>query len=72
MHKRITTRKLNDGTLHIEAPGCVINIHPGLHNTKGQEVTAITIQCDQYAGESKWTLPDYEDSKHLNVRAVKQ
>lgn len=69
--KRISTRKLPDGILHIEAPGCVINIHPGLHNSDGQEVTAIAIQCDQYAGEPKWTLPEFNGGKYLNVRVLR-
>lgn len=69
--RKPSTKWLNGNTLHIEAPGCVINVHVGLHNRDGQDVTSVTIQCDQYAGEPKWTLPDYNDAKHLNVRVLR-
>lgn len=68
---RPKTTWINGDTLHVEAPGCIVNIHVGLATSEGSDVTAISIQCDQYAGEAKWTLPDYGDAKHLNVRAVK-
>lgn len=68
---RISERS-KEKTLHIEAPGCIINVHIGLFTSDGQAVTAITIQCDQYAGEPIWTLPDYGNAATLNVRAVRE
>ena len=58
-------------TLHIEAPGCVINIMAPLWNTEGNQVTRIEILVDQYVGE-EWELPDFGDAKHLSFRVVKK
>lgn len=69
--KKPTVTWINGDTLHVEAPGCVVNVRLGLHNSEGQDVTAITVQCDQYAGEPAWSLPDYGDAKHLNARVVR-
>ena len=57
--KRPKAKWLNGNTLHIEAPGCIVNIRVGLRNLDGQEVTAVSVKCDQYAGEPKWSLPDH-------------
>ena len=45
--------------IHCEVEGGVINIHEGLHNTKGQKVTSISISPDDsYSGERIWkTVP---------------
>jgi hypothetical protein len=68
-----TVSKRDNGQLiHIEAPGCIVNIRLGLSTVAGQEVTAITIQCDNYAGEAAWTMPDFENARHLHVRVVKE
>ena len=42
-----------DGILHIETDYCIVNVHAGLTNRKGQGVTAIEILPDNYAGEQK-------------------
>lgn len=68
--KRVNATIRGDGITHIEAPGCIVNIHTGLTNRTGQSVTAISIVCDQYAGEPKWTLPDLNDTKSFNVRVM--
>ena len=34
--------------LHIEAPGCIVNISAGLTDGEGNEVTTVQIQCDDY------------------------
>jgi len=68
----VISERSRDKQLHIEAPGCIINIHTGLRTSDGQRATAITVQCDQYAGEPKWTLPDLGGAKHFNVRVVEQ
>ena len=70
--KRVTAVTSEDGITHIEAPGCVINIHAGLTNRQGQVVTAITIRCDQHVGEPVWVLPDFNDVKYLNVRVMRE
>lgn len=42
-------------TLHIEAPGCIVNIHFGLTDMDGHRVTNVSITADRYAGEQQWT-----------------
>lgn len=63
-------------TLHIEAPGCIVNIRFGLTDTEGREVTNISITADQYAGEPKWqaiadTRYSSEPSRGIGVRVVR-
>lgn len=71
--KRIShTRRSKDKLLHIEADGCIINVHVGLHDATGKPVTTVTIICDNYAGEGAWTMPDLDHSQHANVRIVQQ
>lgn len=62
--------------LHIEAPGCIVNIHFGLTDRDGREVTNISISADQYAGEPKWqAIADTRDTsdpgKGIGVRVVR-
>lgn len=45
--------------LHIEAPGCIVNITKNLHDTEGREVTRIDIKCDDYSGDPAVTMPDF-------------
>lgn len=52
--------------LHIEAPGCIVNIRHGLRNTAGREIISVTVLCDQ-----DWFLPDFNGSTSANVRAQK-
>jgi hypothetical protein len=40
--------------LHVEAPGCIVNVHFGLHDASGREVTTVSVNPDQYAGEPAW------------------
>lgn len=46
--------------LHIEAPGCIINVHVGLHDSDGRAVTSISVSPngDRYSGEPEWWLAD--------------
>lgn len=64
--------------LHIEAPGCIINITGNLHDVEGREVTRVDIQCDRNtgAGENLVTIPDMptDDGKpctYLGARVVR-
>lgn len=58
--------------LHIEAPGCIVNIVKGLRDSEGREVTRVDIKCDQYAGSPKATLPDFDNADFLGVRVVRE
>ncbi len=68
--KQVTAATRGDRITHIEAPGCIVNIHTGLYDTQGCAVTSVEILCDQYAGEPKWSLPDFGDRTCMNVRVV--
>lgn len=50
--------------LHIEAPGCIVNIRHALRDTEGREVTSVQINADQ-TQESSWTLPDMFDLRDV-------
>ena len=55
--------------LHVEAPGCIINIRAGLETDEGRPVTVVSIICDDYATDT-WRLDDGE--KFVSLRIVKQ
>lgn len=59
--------------LHIEAPGCIINIHVGLSDVDGREVTRVSIDADgdRYSGEPQWWIDGEEGKKGLGVRIVR-
>ena len=70
---RLTKRTGKDGKLHIEAPGCIINIRCNLHDKDGREVTSVEIICDQYRGEPTWSINgEGEDYNTHNVRIVRE
>lgn len=54
-------------TLHIEAPGCIVNITTTLTDTEGRKVTAIEIIADRYKGE-EWHMPDFNQTQAMSVR----
>ena len=54
-------------TLHIEVPGCIVNIDTGLHDAEGNTITRISIRADQYVDE-EWHLPDFEDLQYIGIR----
>lgn len=64
----VLSRRSKDKLLHIEAPGCIINIQTGLHDRAGNAITSVQIKCDEYAGEPNVYLPDFDNAKSLNVR----
>lgn len=49
--------------LHIEAPGCIVNIFHLLKDTEGRSVTAVEVILDD-----GWSLPDFEGRRGINVR----
>lgn len=60
-------------TLHVEAPGCIVNIHFGLHDREGRSVTNISITPDQYSGEQQWTTHTIErTTSGCGVRVVQE
>lgn len=68
-------------TLHVEAPGCIINIRFGLTTTEGRPVTSISISADgdRYSGEQAWwvetedhKVPGMENRDGFTVRVVRE
>jgi hypothetical protein len=43
--------------LHVEAPGCTVNIRVGLHDADGRDVTSVEVLADgeRFAGAS-WSV----------------
>jgi hypothetical protein len=61
--------------LHIEAPGCIVNIHTGMVTVDGAEVTSVEVIADgdRYAGEPPWWIDDDGGRSHYHrLRIVKQ
>ena len=67
--KTISLNSRSKETL-IQATGCIINVQVGLHDSAGRPVTRVDIKCDQYAGEQRWYLPDYENAAGIGIRIV--
>ena len=52
--------KLPNGTQHIEAEGCIVNIKENLYDRDGKKVTAVSIIPDAgYTGEKIWKLKGF-------------
>ena len=68
---RISVRStLDKGTLHIEAPGCIINITPRMTNTEGQPVTSIEVIPDRDRFGEKWEMASIFPRSGVNVRVI--
>lgn len=52
---RFFPRKGSD-ILHVETPLGIVNIHVGLHDTRGRRVESVTFRPNDYAGERKVRL----------------
>jgi hypothetical protein len=63
----VHNKRSKDDVLHIETEGGIINVHVGLHDDKGRDITAIEILPDQYSGES-WKFADKPKAKSANIR----
>lgn len=66
-HVSIPERNSKYNGLHVEAPGCIVNIQKGLFDAiNNRKVTTVTIIADAYVGE-EWNLPDF-GGQRLHVR----
>lgn len=65
--------KARDKLVHIEFPGGLINIHLGLTNSDGQDVTHISISADgdRYAGNPEYWVNGEHGNAGLGLRIVK-
>jgi hypothetical protein len=64
--KTITHTVRMSQPLHIEAPGCIVNIHAGLEDAEGNPVTSVQVLCDSYLGNA-WRLENGEKFAGLRV-----
>lgn len=65
------TNPRKEDVLHIEAPGCVVNVRIGLTTEDGRRATAVEVLADGYAGTgNQWSLPDHGGGRHVAVRVV--
>jgi hypothetical protein len=74
MSRKITVAKQDLGKLvHVEAPGCVINIRVGLADEKGREVTSVEVLADgeRFAGESWRIVGSKSTARVVRVRKEK-
>lgn len=56
MRRIVLSERSREKLLHIEAPGCIVNIQIGLSNDKHSEVTRVDVTADgdRYSGDPKW------------------
>lgn len=61
-----------DKLLHIEAPGCIVNIQAGLHDAAGREVTHVEISAsgDRYAGDPQWWIEGESGYRGIGARII--
>jgi hypothetical protein len=66
------TEKSRDKLLHIEAPGCIINIRVGLKDRTDRAVTSISISADgtRYAGQTPWWVEGEQGKDGIAVRVI--
>lgn len=72
--KRITVSKRSQHEiLHIEAPGCMVNIQHGLHDAEGREVTRVEVIADgaRYSSESPWWVEGKPGADGMALRIVR-
>ena len=63
--------KLKNGTQHIEAEGCIVNIQEGLVDYRGRKVTAITIlPNNMYADKKIWELKGYAYNRVIETNKI--
>lgn len=67
--KHGTCRYLSQqGIIHCEVEGAVININEGLHDVRGRKVTSVQIHPDNFAGERGWkVLPRVHNVRIIEV-----
>lgn len=71
--KRVWFSRRSAQPLHIEAPGCIVNLR-AVTDVKGRPVTSIEIIANgnRYRGDPEWWIEDKEGLAHTNVRIVRR
>ena len=57
-------------TLHIEAPGCIVNITKNLHDSESRQVTRVDVKADQFSGDTQWVLPEFGNRAFVGIRVM--
>jgi hypothetical protein len=59
--------------LHVEAPGCIVNITPGLTDQQGRPVVHISVGADgdRYAGDVPWWINGEKGNAGHGLRVVR-
>lgn len=71
--KRIAiNERSREKLLHIEAPGCIINIRVGLADRNGRRVTHVSVVTDgdRYVGEPPWWIEGRYGLRAQDMRVV--
>lgn len=64
------TRK--SSLLHIEAPGCIVNINPTLTDNEGRAVVNVSVTADgnRYAGDPEWWVDGQRGNDGVGLRII--
>lgn len=64
------SNRSRDPMLHIEAPGCIVNIRSGLRTDDGRPVTSVQVIPDGYVGDS-WSVAWAGYESGFSARVIK-
>ena len=58
--------------LHIEAPGCIVNIDPGLTDSNGRLVCRVDVNADgdRYKGDAQWWIEGEAGNRGVGLRII--
>lgn len=72
MAQRNVSLTKKSGLLHIEAPGCIVNIKCGLTDWDGREVVNVSISANgnRYSGDPEWWINGEHGNSGVAVRVV--
>jgi hypothetical protein len=58
--------------LHIEAPGCIVNIDPGLTDSDGRMVCRVDVNADgdRYKGDAQWWVEGEAGNRGVGLRVI--
>ena len=69
----VLSERSKHNLLHIEAPGCIINVQIGLTDAEGRPVTHVSVSAngDRYAGDPEWWGEGQHGNKGVGVRIIR-
>jgi hypothetical protein len=58
--------------LHIDAPGCIVNIDPGLIDSNGRMVCRVDVNADgdRYKGDAQWWVEGEAGNRGVGLRII--